>query len=155
MSRFLKQHEAELSPAVHTLAQELSGAGHRVTQPRLSVLTAASAHNGSFTAPDIEQWLESRDQSPGPASIFRTLKLLTEIGMLQRIHGVDECHRYSLSSGHAHRVVCVSCGKLAQFEDCALSELVERLQHATDYTITSHLLEFFGHCPACRAAANS
>jgi Fur family ferric uptake transcriptional regulator len=155
MSRFLKRQQADLPAAVATLAQELSDAGHKVTHPRLSVLSAAYAHPGSFTAADIERWLEEREQSPGTASIFRTLKLLTEIGMLQRIHGVEECHRYTLSSGHAHRVVCVSCGALAEFEDCALAELVGQLERSTGYQISSHLLEFFGRCPHCRAAQAS
>jgi Fur family transcriptional regulator, ferric uptake regulator len=93
MTRLLKSRQDTLPPAVHDLAERLVESGYKVTNPRLSVLDAAVAHEGSFTAADIERWLAIRNQSPGAASIFRTLKLLAELGLMQRIHGVEECHR--------------------------------------------------------------
>ncbi len=134
------------------LAQRLTDAGYKVTSPRLAVLQAALSHDGSFTAAEVERWLGTRAESPGEASIFRTLKLLTDIGVAERIHGVDDCHRYTLRSGHMHRIVCTSCGRLSEFEDCAIGELITRLQSATGYAIDSHLLELFGRCPACQAS---
>ena len=122
-----------------------------MTIPRLNVLNAAVDHAGSFTAADIDRWLAIRERSPGAASIFRALKLLTELGLLQRIHGVEECHRYTLSSGHAHRVVCTTCGGLVKFDGCELAVLMHQLEQRTGYIIQAHLLEFFGQCPQCRA----
>jgi Fur family ferric uptake transcriptional regulator len=143
----------EITPhAIDLLAQQLSASGHKLTQPRLAVLRAVSALEGSFTVNDIEQWLIRQRQSPGIASIFRTVKLLTELGMLQRIHGVDDCHRYSLSRGHEHHLICIVCGALAAFDDCELRAMVERLEARTGYRVERHLLEFFGRCPRCQAA---
>jgi Fur family ferric uptake transcriptional regulator len=152
MTRLLKQRQETLTPAVQELAQRLVEAGLKVTVPRLSVLDAAAAQRGSFTAADIERWLAVRDRSPGAASIFRTLKLLTDLGLMQRIHGMEECHRYTLSSGHAHRVVCTRCGDLVEFEGCELAVLAARLEQTTGYSIQAHLLEFLGRCPRCKVA---
>ncbi len=146
-----KMQQSALPQAVQALAGQLANAGYKVTTPRLSVLDAAVDHAGSFTAADIDRWLAIRDRSPGAASIFRTLKLLTELGLLQRIHGVEECHRYTLSSGHAHRVVCTTCGRLVEFDGCELAALMQQLEQRTGYLIQAHLLEFFGQCPSCRA----
>jgi len=151
MSRFLKRRQEQLPAEVTAFAEQMIAAGYKVTEPRLGVLEAAVSHGGAFTAADLEAWLAANNRSPGEASIFRTLKLLNDLGLMQRIHGVDECHRYTLSSGHAHRVVCTSCGSLTEFGDCAIDNLVARLEQATGYTIQSHLLEFFGRCPRCRA----
>jgi Fur family ferric uptake transcriptional regulator len=150
MSRLLQRRAIELSDAGHALAERMAALGHRVTQPRLAVLDAAAALPASFTAAELEQWLVARQRSPGTASIFRTLKLLVEAGILERIHGVDECHRYTVSAGHGHRVVCLGCGALSNFEQCALDGLVVSLEQATGYRISQHLLEFFGQCPACQ-----
>jgi Fur family ferric uptake transcriptional regulator len=150
MSRLLRRHAIELSDSGHALAKRMAALGYRVTQPRLAVLDAATALSASFTAAELEHWLVAQQRSPGTASIFRTLKLLVEAGMLERIHGVDECHRYTLSTGHGHRVVCLDCGALANFEQCALDGLVTSLEQATGYRISQHLLEFFGRCPACQ-----
>jgi Fur family ferric uptake transcriptional regulator len=149
MTRLLKQRQEHLAPAVQNLAERLVHAGYKVTTPRLSVLDAAVDLPGSFTAADIERWLAIRDRSPGAASIFRTLKLLAELGLLQRIHGFEECHRYTLSTGHAHRVVCTMCGNLVEFEGCELSILANQLEQRTGFRIQAHLLEFFGQCPTC------
>jgi Fe2+ or Zn2+ uptake regulation protein len=150
MAHLLKRQPATLSQAVRDLAEQLTESGYKVTSPRLGVLDAAVDLGGSFTAADIERWLAERDRSPGAASIFRALKLLTELGLMQRIHGVEECHRYTLSSGHAHRVVCTSCGNLVAFDGCELAALAQQLEQRTGYSIQAHLLEFFGQCPACR-----
>jgi Fur family ferric uptake transcriptional regulator len=150
MARLLDRRQASLSPEVQTLALRLSDAGYKLTESRISVLDAAVALPDSFTAADIERWLIEDERSPGAASIFRTLKLLSEIGLLQRIHGVEECHRYTLSNGHAHRIVCTDCGQLVEFEECTLSDLAAQLERNTGYRINTHLLEFFGVCPHCR-----
>lgn len=153
MSRFLKRRQGSLPAAVTSLAHRLVESGYKMTEPRLGVLEAAVAHGGAFAAADLEQWLAAHSRSPGEASIFRTLKLLTDLGLMQRIHGVDECHRYTLSHGHAHRVVCTACGRLVEFADCGIEALAARLEQSTGFAIQGHLLEFFGRCPACRAAA--
>jgi len=44
------------------------------------------------------------------------VKLLCELHLLQRIHGLDECHRYSLGPGHGHHLVCTRCGTLERFD---------------------------------------
>jgi len=155
MSRFLKRRQETLPADVTVLAERVIDAGYKVTEPRLSVLEAATAHGGAFTAADLERWLAENERSPGEASIFRTLKLFTDIGLMQRIHGVDECHRYTLTSGHAHRVVCTVCGRLVEFVDCGIEQLATKLEQATGFAIQGHLLEFFGRCPACRTAAMS
>jgi Fur family ferric uptake transcriptional regulator len=153
MTRLLKRRQATLAPEVVTLTEALVAAGYKVTEPRLAVLKAAVACDGAFTAVDLEQWLAHAARSPGQVSIFRTLKLLTALGLLQRIHGVDECHRYTLCRGHAHRVVCTLCGRLVEFGDCGMDELAARVEQVTGFSIQGHLLEFFGRCPRCALPA--
>lgn len=152
MTRFLKRRLSTLPPEVRAMAEQLVDSGYKVTEPRLAVLEGAVAHGGAFTALDLEQQLAAAGRSPGQASIFRALKLLVELGLFERIHGIDECHRYTLCRGHEHRVVCTSCGRLAEFGDCEIEELSARLERATGYRIEGHLLEFFGQCPRCLAA---
>lgn len=150
MTGLSRSHRAALPREAERLAQELSDRGHKVTQPRIAVLHAISLLNDSFTVHDIEQWLIQQKRSPGIASIFRTVKLLTDSNLLQRIHGFDDCHRYSLSQGHQHHVICVGCGALIAFDDCELREMVVRVESRTGYRVESHLLELFGRCPRCQ-----
>lgn len=119
----------------------------------LAVLKAITALPGAFSVQEIEQWLVERNESPGIASIFRTIRLLCDLGMLQRIHGLDDCHRYCLGSGHAHHLVCTRCGVIERFDNCGLQGVISTLEQATGYRITNHVVELFGLCPQCLATS--
>ena len=153
MSRYLEARRETLSPAVTALAEQLTAAGYKVTGPRLAVLNAVTALPASFSVQEIEQWLLEHDASPGIASIFRTVRLCCDLNLLQRIHGLDECHRYSLGRAHGHHVICTRCGTMEVFEDCGVHDLVLQLEQRTGFRIQDHLVEMFGLCPHCRTAA--
>jgi len=151
MSRYLESRRETLPTAVTDLAEQLAEAGYKVTGPRLAVLKAATARQGAFSVQELEQWLLDRGESPGIASIFRTVRLLCDLNLLQRIHGLDECHRYSLGKGHGHHVVCTRCGAMEHFDECGVQSLVQQLEQRTGFRITAHLVELFGLCPRCLA----
>lgn len=132
---------------------KMSAAGYKVTAPRIAVLQAIHAFDGVFSASDIEVALHDRGHPLGDASLFRTLKLYTDIGVLQRIHGTVDCHRYIVSTHpHAHRVICTQCGRVSEFAECGLEALINALEAQTGYHIATHILELFGVCSTCRAA---
>jgi Fur family ferric uptake transcriptional regulator len=152
MSRFLESRRTSLPTAVTSLAEQLAEAGYKVTGPRLAVLKAATAQVGTFSVQELEQWLVERGESPGIASIFRTVRLLCDLHLLQRIHGLDECHRYSIGAAHGHHLICTRCGAMEHFDNCGVQALIEQLERQTSYQISAHLVELFGLCPRCRAA---
>lgn len=149
MSRYLEARRETLSPVVAELAEQLAAAGYKVTGPRLAVLKAATALEGAFSVQQLEQWLIERGESPGIASIFRTVRLLSDLDVLQRIHGLEECHRYTLGAGHGHHLVCTNCGAMERFDNCGVHDLVEQLEQRTGFRIDTHLVEMFGRCPRC------
>jgi Fur family ferric uptake transcriptional regulator len=133
-----------------TARQRLSAAGYKLTAPRTAIIAAACTYQGSFSAAQLDSTLREHGNPLGDASLFRTLKLFTDIGVMQRIHGIDDCHRYILSSQHhAHRVVCTTCGDIAEFAECGLDSMIRTLEGQTGYRIVDHLLELFGVCPRC------
>lgn len=151
MSRYLNARRDMLPSAVTDLAEQLAEAGYKVTGPRLAVLRAAVAQSGPFSVHDLEQWLLARGESPGIASIFRTVRLLSDLGLLHRVHGLDECHRYTLSSGHVHHLICTRCGTLVRFDDCGIQALVRQLEQRTGFRVSAHVVELFGLCASCLA----
>ena len=141
---------------VASAVQRISAAGYKLTAPRTAIIAAAGTYRGSFSAAQLEKTLRDRGQPLGDASLFRTLKLFTDIGVMQRIHGIDDCHRYILSTElHSHRVVCTICGDVAEFAECGLDSMIRTLEAQTGYRIVDHLLELFGICPRCHLAGNA
>ncbi|MFV9504369.1 MAG: Fur family transcriptional regulator [Oscillochloridaceae bacterium umkhey_bin13] len=155
MSRFLEARRSSLPDVVAQLADQLAAAGYKVTGPRLAVLQAATTLPGAFSVHELEQWLLARGESPGTASIFRTVRLLCDLDLLDRIHGLEECHRYSLGRGHAHHLVCTNCGALERFDECGMQPLVQQLEQSTGFRVSAHLVELFGLCPRCLPMAKT
>jgi Fur family ferric uptake transcriptional regulator len=88
----------------------------------------------------------------GLTTVYRTVALLRELGVVQRVHRSNDCHGYvATSPGHQHHVVCQRCGRVVEFpgtED--LDALIRQVERTTLYRVEGHLLQLFGLCPACR-----
>ena len=134
--------------------QILQDAGYRLTGPRRSVVDAIERTERSFTADELLRELQSVKSGVGRATVFRTLDLLTQHGILDRLHPPDGCHSYlrcEAGDRHHHHLICSDCGAVVEFEDCTVQPLLEELGRRTDFQINGHWLEVFGSCAACRA----
>jgi Fur family ferric uptake transcriptional regulator len=132
-----------------SLTRRLQALNHRVTPARLGVIAAVLAQSGHFSVDDILRTAHN----VGRATVFRTMRLLTDLDILCRVLLEDGTLRYrvSLRNDHHHHLVCVSCGNVRDLEDCAVGDLVRDLAAATDYDIQGHWLEFYGRCASCRS----
>ena len=154
-TRFLQKREAQLDRRTLQVAQALIKAGFKVTDPRLAVIEEIVEFNREFEITELAQRLEARaDFKPGIASVFRAVKLFTELGLLQRVHSADGCHRYGLVRGHNHQVICRCCERTVEFEGCDFQELTGFLEQQTGFQMEGHWIEFFGLCGECRRATS-
>ena len=152
-TRFLRERENRLDRQTLRLAQALIKAGFKVTDPRLAVIEEIVNFNREFEITELAKRFEARsDFKPGIASVFRTVKLLAELGLLQRVHTGDGCHRYGLVRGHNHQVICRCCDRSIEFEGCDFTDLTSFLEKQTGFKLEGHWMEFFGLCPDCRQA---
>ena len=88
----------------------------------------------------------------GRATVFRTLRLLQEIGALCQVVLDDGTVEYRLTSGgHHHHIVCSECGEVNDFASCDIQDLLDELARRTGYDIESHRLEVYGRCAECRS----
>jgi len=89
------------------LLETLEQQGYRSTSPRRAVAQVIANQDKHFTAEDLREQLPSL----GRATIFRSLKLLVETGVLCRVLLEDGDLHYQLSHrGHHHHLLCVECG---------------------------------------------
>ncbi|GBD17130.1 Ferric uptake regulation protein [bacterium HR26] len=125
--------------------------GLRVTQPRRLIIRAVLSRTGPFSAEELWSQLQRHGHAAGRATVFRTLDLLVELGVLDRVHHPSGLHRYVLAGDdHRHHVVCSRCGAVADFNGCNVEELIAAAIAQTGFQIDGHWLELFGICAACR-----
>lgn len=145
--------QAQVASADNTL-DLLQERGYRITNPRRIIVDAIFSFNQAFSADDLVQRVDRDDASVGRATVFRTLDVLTQLGVLDRLHSPDGCHTYVIGMGtdaHYHHLVCSSCGTVVPFEGCTVDEMLVDLQRTTRFEISNHMLEVFGICENCQA----
>ena len=127
--------------------------GYRLTGPRRTIAEAVLQFEHAFSAEDIVRTVDTADPTVGRATVFRTLDLLTQIGVLDRLHRPDGCHSYVLGQGgdkHYHHLICSACGVVVPFEGCNVADMLNDLQQTTSFEISTHMLEVFGICESCQ-----
>ena len=144
-------------PNVEAILDRLEEEGHRATGPRRKVLEEVVSRSVPFTSAELLEAVQKRDSSVGRATVFRTLDLLSRLGLVQRIHKDADggrCHAYvACDETHHHHLICNSCGTVTDFhEDEALDALVRQIERRTDFQVEGHRLELVGRCPSCRPA---
>ena len=125
----------------------------RTTEPRREVARLVADQPGHFSAADLVVAARQRRMGVGRATIFRTLEVLTELDLVERIDLPTGEHAYvACEPRHHHHVVCSSCGRTSDIDDAGLRTVVREVARRTGYEIDAHRLELFGRCPDCRAA---
>jgi Fe2+ or Zn2+ uptake regulation protein len=123
-------------------------AGERCTPQRLAVYKFFSQHRRSYSIADAVDALAA--EAIGQATVYRTVPLLQDLGLLSRIHAPSGEHRWvATRPGHFHALACRSCGRVEEFAGCDLDELEARLARRTGYHIEGHHMEMYGLCRAC------
>ncbi len=129
---------------------------HKLTRPRQVVLDIVAQANQHLTPAEIYHKAKLKYPHLGLTTVYRTLDLLVELGYVQRIHLDAGCHSYApMAQQHAHHLICSSCGRAEEFDDCDLGALIKTLRAKTGYEIDVHVLELMGRCPACQSKARS
>lgn len=137
---------------LENISLRLEARGYRVTPSRRAVIAAALAQKDHFTVDD----LLTRCRGAGRATVFRTVRLLTELGVICRVLLEDGSLHYRVSQrGHHHHLVCTSCGRVEDLDQCAIDDVMRELSEATGYEVERHWLELYGRCAECRAAVPS
>ncbi len=137
------------------MARVLNERGYSVTPGRRTIVEAVADREMVFTSNDVERWVNDRDPSIGRATVFRTLELLAEIGLLGRVHGDNGCHGYTVcETGHHHHLVCTECGRVIPAEGCNVYDEVRRVAERYGFQVEGHRLEFMGRCRECLARAD-
>lgn len=133
------------------LEQELRARGYKLTRPRQAVLAVLALGEEHMNPAEIYGRARAIYPKLGLVTVYRTLEVLVDIGLIQRVHLDEGCHSYVRSrQGHSHQLVCKECGRVEEFFDCELEGVFKQLTRKTGYAIENHWLELLGRCPTCR-----
>jgi Fur family transcriptional regulator, ferric uptake regulator len=143
-----------MASASADLADLLRRKGVRPTRQRLAVLAELADEPNDATAQELWRRLHDRsDSSLGLATVYRTLAVLRENDVIDALshHGGELCYRLCAETHH-HHLVCVSCHRVIEIDECDLDDWIDRVASRSGFAATEHRLEIEGLCSDCRAA---
>ena len=126
----------------------LEDRGYRSTGPRRDVVQLLEQKGEGFSAEEIS------DELPGVgrATVYRTIKLLLDAGVICKLALPDGAPKYSLARvEHHHHTVCVRCGTVGEFRAVTIERLLRVLGDDISGQIVGHRLEFYITCQECLA----
>jgi Fur family ferric uptake transcriptional regulator len=126
---------------------------YKITPQRRIIIGVIIDSHGHLTPSAIHKRALREDNSIGLVTIYRTIEILTKLGLICEMHTGEICRSYTMRrpSEHHHHLICSDCGRVIDFTDCNLDKLERRLTQENHFKIESHLLEFLGQCRECRS----
>jgi Fur family transcriptional regulator, ferric uptake regulator len=133
------------------LSAKLKRAGYKLTAPRRTVVQVLENEGEHLSSNEVLELGRQTHPTLSRATVYRTLELLTELGLVRPILLGDTSQRYVASEGGHHHLVCSDCGAVLDFDRCGVDRLADSLAEQHGFQIRSHLLEFYGTCRECQA----
>lgn len=133
------------------LNAQLSEQGYKLTRQRKAVVEVVRQAHTRLSAADVFTQAQRVCPDLGLTTVYRTLEILEQMGVIRRVHLDDGCEGFALAPAeHGHHLICSCCQEAIEFEDCNLNALLKRVSERTGFTIEQHWLELVGLCPNCQ-----
>jgi Fur family transcriptional regulator, zinc uptake regulator len=127
----------------------LKKAGYKYTGKRKAIIDLfIKNQSGTFTASHIYNEVLPLYPKISPDTVYRTVNLLEELGIIERLEFKEQASSYRLrcQSSHHHHAVCTKCGRSTVLETCPVEMLQDQLG---EFQIEAHKLEVYGTCKNC------
>lgn len=135
------------------ICNRLRNHAYKLTPQRKTILKIFFEHaDQHLSAEDIYQIIRPLNSEIGLATVYRTLDLLAELGILQKNDFGDGRSRYEFTrqdEHHHHHLICLRCGNVSEFDDDLLESLEAVIAKRTKFKVMDHDLKFYGYCHKC------
>jgi Fur family transcriptional regulator, ferric uptake regulator len=133
------------------LKSTLRTTGRRLTGQRQLLLQLIQEHGGHLDAHELYRLASERNPRLSLSTVYRTMNLLRDLGLVSEVHLGEEHHHYELrpTSEHCH-LVCVSCGRVVEIGCELIEQLKATVAEQHDFEITEAQVDLVGLCAACR-----
>lgn len=136
---------------IEDVVQKIKEAGYKLTPARLAVVTALREEHGHLSPNEVLELGREMYPRLSRATVYRTLSMLTDLGLIRPLYILDPSPRFMRSEGGHHHLVCSGCGEVIEFNMCVEGMVSKKIAEEYGFEVNSHLLEFYGLCRGCRS----
>jgi len=143
------------------LIKALVNNGYKTTIQRSLVYDILSENKDQhLSTEEVYELIKDKNPNMGIATIYRTLQLFEEIGLVYKHNFDDGCSRYEILSPNSqevhqhHHLLCKKCGKIIEVKEDLMNSLEEIIEKQYNFEILNHVVKFTGICSECRNKEN-
>lgn len=127
--------------------------GLRSTGQRRVIIEKLFESSDHVTIDELLEAVRADDPRVGYATVYRTMKLLADGGLVHERKFGDGFTRYELADHQTHHdhLICLDCGKITEFEEPEIEDLQDRIAARHGFVVQHHKHELYGSCAECNA----
>ncbi|MGC6767685.1 ferric iron uptake transcriptional regulator [Enterococcus sp. LJL128] len=141
--------------ALKKIKKQLHESGFKLTPQReATLLVLLENEKDHLSAEEIYFLVKRKSPEIGLATVYRTLEILTDIKVIDKVSFNDGLARYDLRKEGAkhfhHHLLCLECGNIEEVEEDLLGEVEEIVEQRYHFVVKDHRLTFHGICQECQ-----
>ncbi|MBP2077796.1 MULTISPECIES: Fur family transcriptional regulator [Oceanobacillus] len=143
---------------IEQIKKQLHAQSYKLTPQReATVRVLLEREEDHLSAEDVYLLVKEKSPEIGLATVYRTLELLSELKIVDKINFGDGVSRYDLRKEGAkhshHHLVCIECGSVEEIENDLLEDVEKIVLNDWGFQVKDHRLTFHGICKQCQEAA--
>ena len=134
-----------------SLQDALRSAGRRLTSQRRLILQVLEESDGHLDADALYDRVRARDADVSLATVYRTLAVLREIGLVEEHRlGEDHGHYEAVRQEPHYHFTCLRCGQVIEFDTSLVAQIEQALSEQKGVRVTGAHLHVSGYCAQCK-----
>ncbi len=146
----LNNNRALMEP-INKFRAYIKAEGLRKTPERETIIEEIFSIHDHFDVDELFLRLRNKRKRISKASLYRTIPLLIESGLVREVYFEDGHLHYEHIYGHKDHshLRCNRCGRIIEFDDDEIGTLQKRIGKRYNFAVTAHRFELIGYCPQC------
>ena len=147
-----EQHRQWLSSILQTFQEHLGRHGLKLTRQREEILRCLMSAERHLGVDEIYAQLKREDPTIGRATIFRTMNLLQECGLVAEVGAFQNGGaKFELKADRPHHdhMICIECGRISEFQSPMMERFQDEAIRRHGFVALWHRHEIFGRCKGC------
>ena len=146
-----RQHQQWLEAIERRFEEYLQRKGLNLTRQRQEILRSFFSAEKHLGVEEVYDLIKKKDPTLGRATVFRTVKLLQECGLLAEVTSANGRSKYELKADRPHHdhMVCVDCGRITEFQSPRMEHFQDEAIRKLGFEALWHRHEIFGRCRDC------
>lgn len=145
----------EIQVMLTKIRKQLHDSGYKLTPQReATVLVLLENEKEHLSAEEVYMFVKQKNRDIGLATVYRTLEMLTDLKIVDKISFNDGLSRYDLRKEGAkhfhHHLLCLECGSIEEVEEDLLGEVENTVELKYRFLVKDHRLTFHGICEKCQ-----